>query len=85
MRLGCALGACALAVLGISILKTPPGHAGVVRYRSARAVLSALPKQQLANTLANLPWAFEPNVGQADAEVKFIARANDATVFLTRR
>ncbi|MGH9865799.1 MAG: hypothetical protein ACRD4H_10340, partial [Candidatus Acidiferrales bacterium] len=32
-----------------------------------------------------MPWAFEPNVGQTDAKAKFLARANDATVFLTRR
>ncbi|MHB8486871.1 MAG: choice-of-anchor D domain-containing protein [Candidatus Acidiferrales bacterium] len=41
--------------------------------------------QQLPNTLVDLPWAFEPNVGQAGAKVKFVARANDATVFLTQR
>ncbi|HEV2315532.1 MAG TPA: choice-of-anchor D domain-containing protein [Candidatus Acidoferrales bacterium] len=85
MPLGAALGACALVVLGITVLETPPKHGGVVRHPSARAVLSTPPRQQLANTLANLPWAFEPNVGQAGAKVKFIARANDATVFLTQR
>ena len=88
MPLGAALGACALAALGISILQVHPRHAAIVqivRRPSPRAVFSTLPKQQLSNALANLPWVFEPNVGQAGAKVKFIARANDATVFLTQR
>ena len=83
--MGCALSACALVVLGIRVLPVHLRHDGVVRQPSARAVFSASPKQQLPNTLANLPWAFEPNVGQAGAKVKFLARANDATVFLTQR
>ncbi|MGH9732337.1 MAG: choice-of-anchor D domain-containing protein, partial [Candidatus Acidiferrales bacterium] len=85
MRLGCALCACVLAALGISVLPVHPRHAAIVRQPSPRAVFSTLPKHQLANSLADLPWAFEPNVGQAGAKVKFIARADNATVFLTQR
>lgn len=79
------LGACALVVLWISGLTSSPRHSDVARQPSARAFFSAPPKQQLANAAANLPWAFEPNVGQAGAKVKFIARATNATVFLTQR
>ncbi|HXT73909.1 MAG TPA: choice-of-anchor D domain-containing protein [Candidatus Angelobacter sp.] len=87
MPLSVALGACAVAALGIGILKVHPRHAAIVqivRRPSPRAVFSTLPRQQLASAFANLPWAFEPNVGQADAKVKFVVRANDATVLLTQ-
>ncbi len=87
MPLGVALGACAVAALGIGILKVHPRHAAIVqivRRPSPRAVFSTLPRQQLASAFANLPWTFEPNVGQADAKVKFVVRANDATVLLTQ-
>jgi len=83
-RLGCALGVSGLAVLGISVLPAHPRHAAIVRRLSPRAVFSTPPTQQLASAFATLPWAFEPSVGQAGANVKFIARANDATVFLTQ-
>lgn len=45
--------------------------------------LSATAAKDAAQRLGNLGWAFEPNLGQADPSVKFLARANDATVFLT--
>ena len=67
--------------------RSPISHrrGGATTRPFARGVLSAPPKQPLRNALSNLPWAFEPNVGQADTKVKFIARANDTTVFLTQR
>jgi len=48
-------------------------------------------QSQLANaqnvraTLAKLPLAFEPNVGQTDGQVKYVARGNGYTVFLTEQ
>ncbi|MGC2311572.1 MAG: choice-of-anchor D domain-containing protein, partial [Candidatus Acidiferrales bacterium] len=45
--------------------------------------MSPLTIRDAAQRLANLGWVFEPNVGQTAAVVKFLARANDATVFLT--
>jgi beta-propeller repeat-containing protein len=41
--------------------------------------------QPVARSLGKLPLAFEPNVGQTDAAVKFIARAGTYQVFLTDR
>ena len=40
--------------------------------------------RQAMRGLARLPWAFEPNVGETDPKVKFLARADGATVFLTQ-
>ncbi len=39
----------------------------------------------LHSTLANLPLVFEPNRGQADPQVTFLARGGGYTLFLTRR
>jgi len=35
------------------------------------------------NDYGKLPIYFEPNLGQTDSEVKFVARGNAATTFLT--
>src|ERR1700720_3178166 len=45
------------------------------------------PAKQAAirSTLANLPLVFEPNRGQADPQVSFLARGGGYTLFLTRR
>ena len=84
--LGNVLCAGVLAALALSSSEIPRACVRVHRPPAARATLSALRQQQpLAENLASLPWAFEPNVGHADAKVKFLARANGATVFLTRR
>ncbi|HKF51101.1 MAG TPA: choice-of-anchor D domain-containing protein [Candidatus Acidoferrales bacterium] len=45
--------------------------------------LSPAMAKNAAQRLANLDWVFEPNVGQVASPVKFLARANDSTVFLT--
>jgi len=69
--LSVALGACAVAALGIGILKVHPRHAAIVqivRRPSPRAVFSTLPRQQLASAFANLPWAFEPNGARRTAK-----------------
>ena len=39
----------------------------------------------MRSTLANLPLVFEPNRGQADPQVSFLARGGGYTLFLTRR
>ncbi|HEV2617520.1 MAG TPA: choice-of-anchor D domain-containing protein, partial [Candidatus Acidoferrales bacterium] len=85
MWLGLFLGACALAALGSSGSSTSRRHARPIPQSRPRAILAALPKPELSNTLSHSLWAFEPNVGQTDARVKFMARANDASVFLTQR
>lgn len=38
---------------------------------------------QLTDAYRSLPFSFEPNVGQSDAHVKFLARTRGLTVFLT--
>ncbi|HEV2491065.1 MAG TPA: choice-of-anchor D domain-containing protein [Candidatus Acidoferrales bacterium] len=40
-------------------------------------------QRQAVRKFAKLPWAFEPNAGQTDSRVKFLARADAATVYLT--
>lgn len=72
------------AVLFIFLWRTPP----TVRLRpthssKSRVSLSAATAKNATQRLGNLGWEFEPNVGQAASSVKFLARANDATVFLT--
>jgi hypothetical protein len=50
---------------------------------------SSLPRgldpERVIKTLDNLPLSFEPNVGQTDEQVKFLARGNGYTLFLTPR
>jgi hypothetical protein len=37
----------------------------------------------MAERYGRLPLAFEPNVGQTDAQVRFVARGSGYTLFLT--
>lgn len=60
----------------------PAGRMGAHPHPSQLS-LSATAAKGAAQRLGNLGWVFEPNVGQTDSSVKFLARANDATVFLT--
>src|SRR3989442_11673669 len=39
----------------------------------------------LNNQYGKIPLSFEPNVGQSDAQVQYIARANGYSLFLTPR
>ncbi len=55
-----------------------------VRHPAARARFSFASSRQGGSRAQNLSWEFEPNVGQAVPQAKFIARANDASVFLTQ-
>ncbi|MHB8540583.1 MAG: choice-of-anchor D domain-containing protein [Candidatus Acidiferrales bacterium] len=83
--LGVILCAGILAALAFSGLGISREKFCVNRQSTPRATFSTLSKQPPAENLASLPWAFEPNVGQTDTKVNFLARANGATVFLTRR
>ncbi|MGC1107912.1 MAG: choice-of-anchor D domain-containing protein [Candidatus Acidiferrales bacterium] len=58
-------------------------HNPAVSSKTAPIALSTLAARNATQRLANLGWAFEPNVGQSASEVKFLARARGATVFLT--
>lgn len=46
------------------------------------ANISSLSKQKVADTYGKLPIQFEPNLGQADESVKFIARGNGYSLLL---
>jgi len=46
--------------------------------------LSPASRQRIAASYAALPLGFEPNQGQADPQVKYMARANGYTLFLTQ-
>jgi hypothetical protein len=51
--------------------------------RRLPSALTTSAARNAAQRLANLGWAFEPNRGQSAPQVKFLTRANGATVFLT--
>ncbi len=48
------------------------------------AMVAPVARQQLQATYAALPLAFEPNEGQFDSRVKYMARAHGYTMFLTQ-
>jgi hypothetical protein len=61
--------------------KMPAG--AIARPKTLPSALATLAAQNAAQRLADFGWAFEPNVGQSAPQVRFLARARDATVFLT--
>jgi hypothetical protein len=77
---------CGLVSGGFSLLRAQDGRraAAPKQEGAGRLVISPLTRGQATQKFDHLPWAFEPNEGQADARVKFLSRANDATVFLTQ-
>jgi len=81
-------GVIALAVLALS----PALHRGSVRSAAANVpaasssqagVVSPAAQQRVRATYAALPLAFEPNQGQSDPEVKYLARGNGYKLYLT--
>ena len=48
-----------------------------------RAGLTELAKQRLTDAFRKLPLTFEANQGQTDSEVKFLARSDGYSLFLT--
>lgn len=81
-RLGSARHSWTWALLACMCLGTPPVEA---LGRSPRASTPiAAPKATSACTvLPALPLSFEPNVGQTDERVRYLARGNGGTAFLT--
>lgn len=80
-RFVCAIVMLSAAAALFLVRQTPPV---VVRApRIVPAAWSARSAQTAGQSLANLGSAFEPNVGQAPPQVKFLARARAAAVFLT--
>jgi Beta-propeller repeat len=64
-----------LSLLVITIVQAPVGIATTPARRSVHTTPSPVP--------GKLPVAFEPNVGQTDAAVRFVARGGGMTTFFT--
>jgi len=74
------LGAIVFAVLAI---QSPAGIASRQTRRPAERPLNQPARAKLSRDYGNLPLAFEPNVGQTDARVRFLARGGGMTTFFT--
>ena len=79
--------ACALCMVLVAALALALPHRVSGRSRAASASVPTLPasaaRSRIQATYAALPLAFEPNQGQSDPQVKYMARGNGYTVFLT--
>ncbi len=78
-------GAMIAGAIAVSIL--PQFHrsarTSTVSIRAAHRAVSGAANRDVARNFADMGWAFEPNLGQNAPPVKFLARAHDATIFLT--
>jgi len=83
-----ALNLLCAALLGSGLLATlQPSFAFAAGNQKARAPLPAKPpaaKAQINASYGRLPLSFEPNRGQADRAVDFVARGAGYTVYLSR-
>src|SRR5439155_23276933 len=57
----------------------PPSHGPA----SARAPVDEATRASASEAYRSLPLGFEPNLGQTDSQVKFLARGRGVTWFLT--
>jgi Abnormal spindle-like microcephaly-assoc'd, ASPM-SPD-2-Hydin/Beta-propeller repeat len=81
--LACVFGLCGIASLLVA-LNQPPKHENPSARSKARASdgrRSAAPRR--APSAYAIPITFEPNVGQANAQVQFVGRGKGMTVLLT--
>jgi hypothetical protein len=79
-----------LAIIAVSLLVFSPAlHSKAERQASTAAIASqpvtATPaaRGRIQASYASLPLAFEANQGQTDSQVKYVARGNGYTLFLT--
>jgi hypothetical protein len=77
-----------LAVIGVAGSASLRTHRGNATSKPAVApvqtpALSADQRGRVTSSLATLPLAFEANQGQTDPQVKYMARGNGYTIFLT--
>jgi Beta-propeller repeat len=94
-RRACAIGALGILIAAAAMVCAAPGRGFVRQQKVAKAQFagpSAKPEMsrprtalgaRLASAYGKLPLAFEPNRGQTDARVKFLARGG-YTLFLTK-
>jgi len=72
----------AIALLTVSPARRPAKASGAsLSARAATGMPAA--RTRIQASYAALPLAFEPNQGQTDSEVKYLARGNGYTLFLT--
>src|ERR1019366_857737 len=82
-----------LAIVAIALLVFPPARRHTADNRASGTALSAslapqppvtpAARGRVQASYASLPLAFEQNQGQTDAQVKYMARGNGYTLFLT--
>ncbi|MBI2568088.1 MAG: SBBP repeat-containing protein, partial [Candidatus Schekmanbacteria bacterium] len=71
------------AVVSVAVVVVPtPGRAGMLESGSPPAK-GELVRSRIGSTLGSLPIHFEPNMGQADSRVSFLARGSGYALFLT--
>jgi hypothetical protein len=78
-----AAGGLTLLLLGLLIQVPLPGNrSGIV---PSRFRISGIPttRAPMLESFSRLPLSFEPNYGQTDGRVKFLARGSGSTLFLT--
>lgn len=74
----------AAGIAGSASLRTHRGNSAAKPVAAAQApALSAAQRGRVQASLGALPLAFEANQGQSDPQVKYMARGNGYTVFLT--
>src|ERR1700692_4963360 len=92
IALGVSSVVCLAVVLvaGSSVLKRGSHDRGAGNGRTAGAVVVAVPARaniqagsEIVTEYGRLPLAFEPNLGQANPEAKFLARGAGYELFLT--
>jgi hypothetical protein len=80
----------AVAALAVTLLMLSPARREAVTsaaspsFASPEKTIAAVPQQRLLASFGALPLAFEQNQGQTDPQVKFLARTNAYTLFLTK-
>ena len=74
------LAAAALVILAV---QSPAGTSTRQTRRPAESPLSQMARASLNSNYGKLPLAFEPNLGQTDARVRFLARGGGMTAFFT--
>ena len=74
-----------LALLGIISVRSLRPSAAMKRVSPSAQASAPQDRARMLSSMASLPLAFEENLGQTDAQVKYMARGNGYTVFLTAR
>ena len=79
--LGWSVAVAVVAALGVTGFASPRAHSGSATAKAPAP--SAEQRGRVGASLGALPLAFEANQGQTDPQVKYMARGNGYTVFLT--